>query len=288
MSCSRFQLKNYFQLDELTSGELTTAAPTAAYFVALKTGQALHLQVVGASTGLIPQAALNTATGALVQSFPNLDSSPNLEADFSASADGIFRLDVSGVNGGTGKFVLLLQTITPPEPDATLSLDAPTADTLNPNATVVYALDGDPSSRLILSVTTTDPQASLDAQLLSATGAVVASFETQADGGSQLIIPARNSSYQLKLSNSQPTAVDYEITLMALDGLVSTPIPPTNARPPYRLGVRLTVTPLNIAVNVRRGPSTRFAAFMSLQPGATLTAIARNWKAIGIRCRRTA
>ncbi len=46
------------QLDELTSGELTTAAPTAAYFVALKSGQALHLQIVAASTGLIPQATL--------------------------------------------------------------------------------------------------------------------------------------------------------------------------------------------------------------------------------------
>ena len=219
------------QLDELTSGELTTAAPTASYFVALKSGQALHLQVVGAATGLIPQAALNTATGALVQSIPNLDSSPNLEADLTATADGIFRLDISSLNGATGKFVLLLQAITPPEPNATLSLDQPTSDTLNPNATVVYALSGNPASRLILSVSTTDPQASLDAQLLSATGAVVASFETQADGGSQLIIPARNTSYQLKLNNPQPSAVDYEITLMALDGLISTPVPPTSAPP---------------------------------------------------------
>ncbi len=233
--------------------------------------------MVAASAGVIPQAALNTATGALVQSFANLDSSPNLEADFTSSADGIFRLDVSGMNGGTGKFVLLLQAITPPEPDATLSLDAPTTDTLNPNATVVYALSGNPASRLILSVTTTDPQASLDAQLLSATGAVVASFETQADGGSQLIIPARNTSYQLKLSNPQPTAVDYEITLMALDGLVSTPVPPTSTATALPTQVSdCTVTPLNIAVNVRRGPSTRFESFMSLPPGTTMTAIARN------------
>ncbi len=269
------------QLDELTSGELTTSAPTASYFVALKTGQALHLQVVGAATGLIPQATLNTATGALVQSIPNLDSSPNLEADLTATADGIFRLDISSLNGSTGKFVLLLQAITPPEPDATLSLDEPTSDTLNPNATVVYALNGNPASRLILSVTTTDPQASLDAQLLNASGAVVASFETQANG-SQLIIPAQSTSYQLKLNNPQPTAVDYEITLMALDGLISTPVPPTSA-PPTSAATPLptestacTVTPLNIAVNVRRGPSTRFAAFMSLQPGATMTAVARN------------
>ena len=273
----------------LPAANSTTAAPTASYFVALKTGQALHLQIVAASAGVIPQAALNTATGALVQSFTNLSSSPNLEAHFTSTAAGIFRLDVSSQNGGTGNFVLLLQETTPPEPNASLILDEPTLGTLQPNTTIVYGLSGDPASRLILSVTTTDPLASLSAQLINDSGAVVASFETQADGGSQLIIPARSVDYQLKLDNPQTSAVDYEITLMALDSVASTPVPPTNVATSLPTQVSAcTVTPLNIAVNVRRGPSTRFAAFMSLPPGATMTAIARNSEGDWYQVRQTA
>ena len=265
------------QLDQLTSGELTQQSPAAAYFVGLKNGQELHLQVVAATPGLIPQVSLNTATGALVQSIPNSGNSPSLEANLTANADGIFRLDISSVNGSSGKFVLLLQAIVPLEADAALSLDKPTADTLQPNASIVYAVNGDSESRQIATILLTNPQDSLTVQLLSASGTPIASIETQEDGG-ELLIPARNTEYQLKLDNAQQTAVDYEITLEALDTLVSTPAPPatTFATLPATAPVLCTVTPLNIPVNVRRGPSTRFETFMSLQLGATLTAVARD------------
>jgi hypothetical protein len=258
-------------LDRLTSGSLSADSPTASYFIAVKAGEALHLQAVAVSNGLVLEATLNTATGALVESFPNPENSPALEADFTPADDGILRLDVSSETGGAGQFVLLVQEITAPEADAELLPDEQVTDTLNPNASILYALSGDRASRLILSVTTTDPLDNLDVQLLNASGAVVAAVEMQ-DGEGELLIPARRADYTLKLDNSQPTAVSYEIMLAAVDGQSSTPAPTlaaTNA-------LSCTVTPLSIAVNVRRGPSTRFDAFMSLQPGATLNAVARN------------
>ena len=268
------------ELGQLTNGELTEANPVASYFVALETGQQLKLQVVAVSPGLVLQATLNTATGTLIESIPNSGNSPSIEADFVSSGDGIFRLDISSVNASSGTFVLLMQEITLPEADETLTIDEPTSGTLEAGATILYGLNGDPDSRLILDVTT-DALTTLDAQLLNENGSVAASFEAQEDS-SQLLIPARRAEYQLKLENTQDTAVGYQITLMPLDGLISTPVPPAATLEtvvgtvPPPLPTTCTITPRSTAVNVRVGPDTQFAAFASLPFGTSVIGVARN------------
>lgn len=264
------------QLDQLSSGELTPERPTASYFVALKTGQSLHLQAVAASGGLVLQGALSTAAGALVQTIPNPTNSPTLDTEITASANGIFRLDISSANASFGQFVLLVQELAPLEPDAELALNEPLSDTLQPDETIAYALSGDPIARLILDITTDNPQDSIDVQLLDANGSVIASLQTQETGG-ELLVPAGRRNYQLALSNPQQTAVGFEVALTSLDGPISTPVStPEVTLPPVTSTTTCTVTPLNTIVNVRTGPSTQFNVFTSLQYGATMTGVARN------------
>ncbi len=257
------------QLDQLTSGELTQQDPTVSYFIAVKSKQALHLQVVAVTSGLTLQASLNTASGTPVQSIPNTNNTPSLEADLTPNAEGIFHLDISSANGSVGKFVLLVQEITPPEPDATLTLNKPASDTLQPNTAIVYAVSGDPASRLIVNVTTTNPQDDLSVQLLSTNGELIASLQTQASG-SALIIPARQADYQLKLDNTQENAISYGITLQALD----TPVPSETAAvtitPTEDSTPRVTIAPSGGGSgNFRQGDSTLFGIITSLPNGTT-------------------
>jgi hypothetical protein len=262
------------QLDQLTSGELTPETPTASYFIALRSGQTLHLQAIAVTTGLVLQGTLSTANGTLVQNIPNPSNSAILEADLTASANGIFRLNISSASASVGQFVLVVQELEPLEPDAELELDEPVSGTLQPNETVAYTLTGDPTARLILDIMTDDPQAQIEVELLDADDEVVASLETQETGG-ELLIPAGREDYQLAVINPLETAVGFEVVLTSLDGPISTPIPQVTSLP-APIATTCTVTPLNVAVNVRRGPSTQFEAFMSMPPGAILTAVARN------------
>ncbi len=261
------------QLDQLTSGELTEQTPTASYFIAVTGQQALHLQAVAVTPGLTLQATLNTAAGTLVQSIPNTDNTPSLEADLTPNADGIFHLDISSANGSVGKFVLLVQEITPPEPDATLTLNQPASSTLQPNASVVYALSGDPASRLIVNVTTTNPQDDLSVQLLGTNGELIASLQTQASG-SALLIPARQADYQLKLDNTQENTISYEVTLQALDTPSGTPppseTPVVTLAPTEDTTPRVTIAPSGGGSgNFRQGDSTLYGIITSLPYGTT-------------------
>jgi len=261
------------QLDQLTSGELTAEQPIASYFVALTAGQTLQLQAVVVTSELVLQGALSTATGVLIQNLPNPNNSASLEAVIRPAQSGIFRIDISSANASLGQFVLLAQELEPIEPDEELQLDEPVSGTLQSGETIAYALSGDPATRLILDITTEDPLDSVAVQLLDeADGSIIASIETQEVGG-ELLIPAGRRDYQITLSSSQETPIEFELALTLLDGPISTPVINLTLSPDPTV---CTVTPLNISVNVRSGPSTQFGIVTSLPPAAIMTAVARN------------
>ncbi len=191
------------------------------------------------------------------------------------------RLDISSANSQTGKFVIVAQEAALPTPGVQLAPNESVSGMVQPNAQISYMVTADPTNRQILDVRTTDPQASLSVQLEDASGNVLASLDVQAGAG-EMLIPTGTSSFAIVVNNPQDVAVGFTMTVLPINGLLSTPTQTATILPtvPVTLAptapTDCTVTPLYIAVNVRRGPSTRFDAFMSLQPGASLTAVARN------------
>jgi hypothetical protein len=275
--------QDVLEQDHLTAGALTETSPTQSYLIQARAGQTLAFQVVSTTPGLGPEMTLFTAVGTPVQTVINSANASALEFTITLPSGGIFRLEVSSVGGMPGQFVLLMQEAEPEPDDTALALDTPLEGVLLPGEVLRYAVPPSDEARYVnvrSDVTPSEESLGLLVDLLDEQGQVQAALQAQPEV-SALLVPADGRAYTLLLSSGYGDAVTYLLELLLLDGPAALTATPNIRLMPTQLagasfGECRIASTQSVPVNIRRGPSTQFGAFMALEPEDSLPVTARN------------
>jgi len=140
-------------LDSSNLGETSSATPTISYSLAVNAGQSISIEIISVTDGFFPQGVVFDANGTLLVAIANSGNSPSSSASLTTQQNTNLLIQVSGVNGTVGEFVLRAsEGIIPPAiPTATTSpantvINSLTCDDVIDQATdVIYEACGSTS-----------------------------------------------------------------------------------------------------------------------------------------------
>lgn len=251
-----------------TVSELTATTPTAVYSLTSSGGESALVQVLAVSPNFVPAFRILNPAGVEILTAPNAEAQASLTATASFLGAGDYRIEISGVNGTLGQFVLSLQGGAPlPEP-VELTADQPVSAVVSSQTPLaIYHFSTPPTDPLVLTVLTDAPDAGLLITLYDETAAKTIAISDAAISGIALRLPATESSYRVEVHAGSATDTPYTICLgVCPTSLLTSTAQPTTAVPtPESVAVACNVTPNgNPSVNVRSGPGTQFTAIGTL------------------------
>lgn len=298
------------QIGENKSGEVTAAAPTRVYTLAIAAPQTATVQILGLTPGFAPAFSVLAPSGAAVQTVMPAPGATIALATIALTQPGINQIIVSSGNGQMGQFVISLQGGAPLPPAIPLVLGQLQAGAVTmqtpitlftfaalptDNGAVIIRAEG-PSGTPI----TSGPLVQLRDQ---ETNEVLASTSPRLIGIS-LRVPRGTASYVLQITHSgvgQPEAftvcLESELGTMRCANSQAALPPTAIALPPTAIVLPPTFTPIpptripiveippgapcsvassvGTPVNIRSGPGTNFAIVAQLPPTMTAGVTAR-------------
>jgi hypothetical protein len=288
-------------------GEISPTAPAALIrFQAAADGD-LSLEARSLSADFAPILLVYTAQGELLGRQANPLALASVTLSFTAQAGQSYQAQVLGVGGGTGQFILSLQTGAPSLPPMVelrpgLSLEA----SLTPGRPQQsYQIPADPALTLTLQVESRLGAGSVSLLLSDAEGMPLGLAKNALGGAVFYLPPARDETYILTVFHSgaereEGFRVSLQAGATALSpagpaptvgpGNAQTTPPPAQTPAPTAANAQVVipfdgpcaVTSLdNLGVNVRRGPGTAYEVVSGLVAGQILTVTGRdaasNW-----------
>jgi hypothetical protein len=191
-------------LDEIKPGELTDASPQASFDFVAAPGQNVEVEVLTISQGMVPQFTVlqeNDAVGVWYAISPQT----SIKSTVTFAEGGAYRIVVGTTNQTVGQFVITLRAVVPPP---MLVVGAPSSGPLSAGASVRYVIQGDPSSRLTLTVDGQD----IAADLYDSGGEVLGSLTNGVAGGG-FYLPGGSADYSLEVHNPGSADTSYQLTL---------------------------------------------------------------------------
>ena len=259
-------------------GELTAEVSSASYTLAPSSGETATVQVLAVSAGFVPRFRVLNAAGVEVVNAAN----PNGLATITGSVSfdgGTYTIEVTGVNGSVGQFVLSLQPgAVLPEP-TTLTVDQPVTATVGSLAPVLrYRFDTTSQGAVSVRVLSQSPgSGALVTVYDESTKRTIASSDAGVVGATY-VLPAIEHAYRVEARPAGPGDTTFSIIIGPVVGtLISTPASASAAQaadsatatpaPQVEEAICTVASNAGGAVNLRSGNGTQYIIVGSLQPG---------------------
>jgi hypothetical protein len=254
--------------------ELTANTPTAIYSLTSTGGESALVQVLAVSPNFIPAFRILNPAGVEILAAPNAEAQASLIASASFLAAGDYTIEISGVNGTLGQFVLSLQTGAPLPDPVELTADQPVSATLSSQMPLaIYHFSTPPTDPLVLTVLTDTPDAGILISLYDETAAKTIAASDASLSGIAIRLPATETGYRLEIRASGAEATAYTLCLgvCATSLLTSAAAQPTTVPTSEASATTCTVAVASGgSVNIRSGPGTQFTAIGTLFAGQSL------------------
>lgn len=294
-------------LGQSTLGEVTSEQPTVILAFAPQQSEPLRLTVQSLSSNFAPLLVIYDESG-IIQRLPNINAQATIETGILVSANQTYRLQVQGVEGKTGQFVVsLTQGEYLQLPATELRAGMQIEDRVTPAQPIQrYQFVADRQSALTLQVVSLPPQSGLSMVLSDAAGQPLAVMRQGLVGGSMIIPPAADTIYEVLILHSGADRLEgYQLSLLPFGAVVVVPADATtlpadssttsptlpSATPATAIGTTQTQAPQviipfdgpcavaskdNAGVNVRRGPGVAYEVVDGLTADDVLTVTGRN------------
>lgn len=297
-------------IGENKSGELTAAAPTQAYALAIAAPQTATVQVLGLTSGFAPAFSVLAPSGAVVQTVMPAPGATIALATVALTQPGINQIVISSGNGQVGQFVISLQGGAPLPPAVPLVLGQLQAGAVTMQTPIMlFSFTALPTDNGLVTVRAEGPSG-----VPVVSGPLVQLRDQETNEtlvstsprliGTSLRVPSGTVSYVLQITHSgvgQPEA--FTVCLESELGNIRCPgsqaaLPPTAiVLPPTAIVLPPTFTPVpptripiveippgapcsvassvGTQVNIRSGPSTSFPVVTQLPPTMTAAVMSR-------------
>jgi len=268
-------------------GEISGASPTVRFAITSSVPQTVTIQVLAVTPGFAPSFNVIDPFSTIIQSAPNAAAQPIIEANANLSAPGTTIIEVAGVNGGVGQFVVNVSSNAAlPPPIALVAGQAVPGSVNSQTPILLYSFGGLPSGQTLTvrsDVETSGPLVTLrnitTGETLASTHLNYGRFGIMAD-----VNPAAPTSYEVELAFAAPSLGEtYTICLEVIGGIacpiepitpITQPVVTQEAAPPVTTGIcQATANGQN--VNVRSGPSTGYGVVATLLTGSPAPIVGR-------------
>lgn len=284
---------------ENTLGEISSQIPAAWFRFSATANIPLTLEARSLTSGFAPLVIVYDPLGSVLQHAPNPLGNARQTILLTPPIDGEYRVQVLGVDGRTGQFVLsLAQTTTETLPASELRSGMVIEDRVTPAAPIKrYQLMASPDTALSLQVMSLLPDGGPGLVLSDLDGNPLGTVRQNLLGGSFLIPAGVDVGYELTLIHSGAERIEgFKASLLPLNNPTATnPISqtegpsalPTIPTPTANLDAQgeviipfdgpCSLTTREVAgVNVRAGPGQTYETVGGLFPNVLVSVTGRN------------
>jgi len=276
-------------------GEVSVGNPAPRFSINIPAAQSLTVQALAVTPGFVPSFNVYDPSGALVQSVPNPNSAPIVEATFNLPTPGTYVFEVLSVTGTPGPFVLSVTggPAAAPAPTTPLAVGQGIPGSVNPQAPKqLYTFSGSATDVLLLTVRSDAPSSGPVVSLRDiATGQLIALSNVKLIGVRfriPIVPPGALANYAVEVAHSGSPSVESYIVCLetesnqtACPGGPTGPVATENVPPPATFvpppinpnGPCSVATGQN--VNIRIGPSTAYNIAGTFNAGSTAPVIGR-------------
>jgi hypothetical protein len=287
-------------------GEVSAQQPAPAFQFRTDSSQAVTVTLQSLSSNFAPLLILYDDQG-IIQRLPNLNAKGTLQTGFLASSTATYTLQVQGVEGGTGQFVIsITEGEFLPPPASELRPGMQIEDRVTPTQPIQrYQIAAERQSGLIVQIISLPPQSGISIILSNEGGQPLAVMRQGLLGSSFILPPATDLRYDLTIVHSGAERIEgYQLSLQVFGAQVTPPVaaPQAPADAPIQ-ATQATSAPIQTApsaptqapqvvipfdgpcavaskdkagVNVRRGPGVGYEVVDGLTADKILTVTGRN------------
>jgi hypothetical protein len=253
------------EIGQNTSGELTADVSRVDYIVSAAGGETVSIQVLAMSPELAPRFRVLNPAGIEILVVSNSEGVTIVEGAASLTDAGEYLIEVQGVNGTVGQFVLSLQPGAP-LPESVELLDRQIiSDVVGSDSPVrVYRFNATPSDATLLTILSQSPDSGPLVILYDHSASKTIATHDASVTGVTYRLPPGDRTYRVEVRDNEAAGdVAYSICLGACgDQLLSSE---TTAEPE---GAACQIASgASGAVNVRSGPDTVYAVIGNLAVG---------------------
>ncbi len=275
-------------LGEIKAGAISPLSATARFVINAPAAQPVMVQALGTSQGFVPTFRIIDPSGIAIHAATNTANQSIVQSNVNLPTGGSYIVEVSGLNGSQGEFILTVQNGVPQPPPTALALGAAISANVSPQGALqIYQFDSSPQEALLLTVNGDSPSPSPVVALKDAVTGEMHALTSLRLTGVRYRIPIGTVSYRVEVMHSGSAGQEpYTVCLETESGSVTcglggappavTPtatatlfaqLPPSDA---------CTVTATGgLGVNVRSGPGLVYPVLTGLSGSATATVIGR-------------